>query len=66
MFRGLGDPALHNKNQYACRFLAWQPGDPALTIATGFVASIFRIVEYFVFLSHRQYPGAQLLTPFMP
>jgi hypothetical protein len=53
MFRGFGDPALHNKNQYACRFLAWQSGDPALKLAKVFVASIFRIMEYLACLTNR-------------
>ena len=67
VFRGaVKRPVLYNKNQYACRFLAWQSGDPALTHATGLVASIFRIMEYFVFLAHRRQAGTQLLTPFMP
>ena len=67
VFRGaVKRPVLYNKNQYACRFLAWQSGDPALTHAKGLVASIFRIMEYFVFLAHRRQAGAQLLTPFMP
>jgi hypothetical protein len=46
MFRGFGDPVLLGKNQYAYGFLAWQSGDPALMPATGFLAAIFRIMEY--------------------